>query len=84
MDITTFMTWFIGQVVNIFKWFFALLDSITLFGFSILDVLISCFIILPIGIHLFIAIVKVPVRDDRSVKSSDRSKRKGDSQNAQS
>lgn len=79
MDITSFMTWFVGQVVNIFKWFFNLLDSITMFGFSILDVLIACFILLPIGIQLFIAIVKVPGREfNRSVKSADRSKRKGD------
>lgn len=83
MDITNFMTWFVSQVVNIFTWLFNLLDSITMFGFSILDLLIAALILLPIGIQLFLAVIKTSNNSvDRSVRST-LDKKKGSDSNAQ-
>lgn len=48
MDISNFMSWFITQVVNIFKWFFNLLDSITFGGTSLLKVLVTIVILVPL------------------------------------
>ncbi len=84
MDITNFMTWFIQQFLNFISWFFTTLDSISMFGFSMLDFLLAM-ILLPVGVQLFIAIVKVPGREtERALKSSERANRKGSDHNAQS
>lgn len=48
MDISNFMIWFITQVVNIFKWFYNLLDSITFGGTSLLKVLVTIVILVPL------------------------------------
>lgn len=48
MDISNFMSWFITQVFNIFKWFYNLLDSITFGGTSLLKVLVTIVIIVPL------------------------------------
>lgn len=48
MDISNFMSWFITQVVNIFKWFYNLLDSITFGGTSLLKILVSIVILVPL------------------------------------
>lgn len=48
MDISNFMSWFITQVVNIFKWFYNLLDSITFGGTSLLKVLVTIVILVPL------------------------------------
>lgn len=49
MDITNFMTWFISKIVEMFSWFFGILDNITFMGTSLLKVcltisIISCLI----------------------------------------
>lgn len=48
MDISNFIIWFITQVVNIFKWFYNLLDSITFCGTSLLKVLVTIVILVPL------------------------------------
>lgn len=48
MDISNFMSWFITQVVNIFKWFYNLLDSITFGGTSLLKILVTIVILVPL------------------------------------
>ena len=48
MDISNFMSWFISQVFNIFKWFYNLLDSITFGGTSLLKVLVTIVILVPL------------------------------------
>lgn len=48
MDISIFMSWFITQVFNIFKWFYNLLDSITFGGTSLLKVLVTIVILVPL------------------------------------
>lgn len=48
MDITNFMTWFINQAVNMFSWFFNILDSITFMGTSLLKVCITIMILVPL------------------------------------
>lgn len=48
MDISNFMSWFITQVVNIFKWFYNLLNSITFGGTSLLKVLVTIVILVPL------------------------------------
>lgn len=48
MDISNFMSWFITHVFNIFKWFYNLLDSITFGGTSLLKVLVTIVILVPL------------------------------------
>lgn len=48
MDITIFMTWFVGQVVRMFTYFFNLLDSITFSGTSLLKVIVTIVILVPL------------------------------------
>lgn len=62
MDITSSMTFIFTQIFNIFKFVFDTLDSITMFGFSLLDFAIAL-IIIPVGINLLVAVGK---RTDRS------------------
>lgn len=45
MDITSFMTWFISQVVSIFSFMFTTLDSITFMGTSLLKVILTILIL---------------------------------------
>ncbi len=53
MDITNFMTWFVNQVVNIFSWFFGILDNIQFAGTSVLKVSITILILIPlVGVFL--------------------------------
>ena len=56
MDITNFMTWFINQVVNIFTWCFNLLDSITFAGTSLLRIIVTIMVLVPLlGVVLTIS-----------------------------
>lgn len=53
MDITNFMAWFVNQVINMFSWFFNILDSIQFAGTSVLRVLITIAILVPlVGVFL--------------------------------
>lgn len=73
MDITNFISWFVSQCVSMFSQLFSILDSVTLFGFSLLDFCLSIFILLPLGINLFIAISKnTALTEKRSYKSAER------------
>ena len=44
-DISDFMSWFIGQVVDMFSEIFSILDSITFAGTSLLKVLLTILIL---------------------------------------
>lgn len=57
MDITNTMSWIFTQFFNIFKFFFDTLDSIKMFGFSLLDFALSL-IIIPVGLNLLVAVGK--------------------------
>lgn len=57
MDITNFMTWFLNQFYNFVKFLLDTLDSIQMFGFSLLDFSIAILII-PVGLNLLVAIGK--------------------------
>jgi len=57
MDITNFMTWFLEQFYNLVKFVLDTLDSITMFGFSLLDFFLAM-ILIPIGLNLLVAIRK--------------------------
>ena len=57
MDISTSMTWIFSQFLRIMQFFFDTLDSVKMFGFSLLDFALAL-IILPIGLNLLVAIGK--------------------------
>lgn len=57
MDITNFMTWFFEQFYKFIKFFLDTLDSITMFGFSLLDFALAM-ILIPIGLNLLVAMSK--------------------------
>ncbi len=57
MDITNFMTWFLEQFYNLVKFVLDTLDSIKMFGFSLLDFILAM-ILIPIGLNLLVAISK--------------------------
>lgn len=48
MDITNFMTWFLGQIGTFFTWIYTTLDSFTFAGTSLLKVIITINIIIPL------------------------------------
>lgn len=55
MDITNFMSWFINQVVTMFTSIFNTLDSITFLGTSLLRLMVTLTILVPlIGVVLTI------------------------------
>lgn len=64
MDITNFMSWFINQVVNMFTWFFGILDSITFAGTSLLKVCIT------VSILGILIPVLLTIAQNFSIKSS--------------
>lgn len=71
MDITSFMAWFLNQVVSIFSWFFSTLDSITFAGTSLLRVSVTIVILVPL-VGVFLTLVKNPnVTVSRSERVSD-------------
>lgn len=47
MDISTFMSWFVSQVVNIFTYTFTTLNNITFGGTSLLKIIVFINIIVP-------------------------------------
>ena len=56
MDITEFMTWFVNQVVTIFTKSFEILNSIEFAGTSLLKVIITITILVPLlGVVLTIS-----------------------------
>lgn len=57
-DITTFIDWFIGLMILGVSNAFNILDSITLHGFSLLDISLAV-ILISLGITLFINVVHV-------------------------
>ncbi len=57
MDITSTMTWIFSQFLRIIQFFLDTLDSIKMFGFSLLDFALAL-IILPIGLNLLVAVGK--------------------------
>lgn len=76
-DITYFMNWFIDQVVKIFTFTFNTLDSITFWGFSLLDFIIGISVISAMLTVLFTfapktsSMITGKERSKRSRKGSD-------------
>lgn len=57
MDITVFMTWFVGCVVTIARWCWDMLDKITFMGTSLLDFSITL-VIIGVVLNLMFSLVK--------------------------
>lgn len=76
MDITEFMSWFVNQVVNMFSWFFNLLDSITFAGTSVLKVLIALMILSPLLAVVLTLSSNVSVIASRSEKVRENKERR--------
>lgn len=56
MDITYFISWFVNQVINIFSKSFQIMDSIKFAGTSLLKVIITITILVPLlGVVLTIS-----------------------------
>lgn len=73
MDITNFMTWFVSQCVDIFTWFFNILDSITFAGTSLLRVLVTIVILVPLlGVVLTLVNNNFNVTSSKSEKVSEK------------
>lgn len=76
MDITNFITWFINQVVIIFTKSFNILDSIQFAGTSLLKVIVTIVILVPLtGVVLTIS-QNVSVIGQRSEKIKERKSKK--------
>lgn len=80
-DITSFMNWFLDQVIKIFTFVFNTLDSITFWGFSLLDFIIGISVIGAMLTVLFTfapstsKMVTMSDRDKRSKKGSDKNEK---------
>lgn len=48
MDISAFITWFIAQVISMFTWIYNILNSITFAGTSLLKVIVTITILVPL------------------------------------
>lgn len=77
MDISNFMSWFIGQVVSIFTRLFAILQSIQFLGTNMLELIIAITILgalLPVILTIPTGMIKMGVNsafERRSVKKDD-------------
>lgn len=72
-NITTFMDWFINQIVNIFTWMTGQLDNIQIYGnVTLLDFTITITII---GIFITI-ILTLPQNANRMSSRAERNRRK--------
>ena len=73
-DISSFMSWFINQVVNIFKFSFETLDSITFGGTSLLRVILTILvlsILIPVVLTIAKGVDYVGSKSERVKKSYD-------------
>lgn len=70
MDITNFMSWFIGICVEMFTWVYNTLDSITFYGFSLLQFCISILIISTIIPIILTTAQNQSIRSERCGKTS--------------
>lgn len=73
-DISSFMTWFINQVIYIFKFCFDILDSITFSGTSLLRVILAIFILsvlIPVVLTIAKGVDYVGSKSERVKKSDD-------------
>lgn len=64
MDITNFLNWFITNVINLFVWFFNLLQSITFYGTNLLE---FCVAILILGVTMNVLLGLVQSRSIREI-----------------
>lgn len=74
MDISSFMSWFINQVISIFTKCFNILDNITFGGTSLLKVLVTIMILIPllsVVLTLFYNASSTGYRSGRSEKVKD-------------
>lgn len=82
MDITRFMTWFVNQVVSIFTKCFNILDSIKFAGTSLLNVIITIAILVPLVGVVFTISQNVSVigqKSERIRQSKERTQKDGKS-----
>lgn len=73
-DISSFMTWFINQVINIFKFCFDILDSITFSGTSLLRVFLTILVLsvlIPVVLTIAKGVDYVGFKSERVKKSDD-------------
>lgn len=77
MDISTFMSWFIQQVVRIFTFVFTTLNSITFAGTSLLKVIIFINIIVP---FLYL-VITIPISPNGALKEGKRQKERNEIKN---
>ena len=73
-DISSFMTWFINQVINIFKFCFDILDSITFSGTSLLRVFLTILVLsvlIPVVLTIAKGVDYVGSKSERVKKSDD-------------
>lgn len=82
-DITSFMTWFVSEVVKIFTSFFNILDGITFAGTSLLKVSITILILsalLPVVLTLSHSVNTFTSISEKRERNAEKAKRKkGDS-----
>lgn len=76
MDISNFMSWFLGQVLKIFTFCLGLLGNITFYGTSLLELIVS---LLVLGVVLDIIVISARSRAVRDVSRDRGSSSKGES-----
>ncbi|MBE6148632.1 MAG: hypothetical protein E7167_04005 [Firmicutes bacterium] len=76
MDISNFMSWFVSQVVSMFTWAFNLLDSITFGGTSLLKVLVTIMILVPLLSIVLTLFQNMTVVGEKSGRISERREQK--------
>lgn len=69
MDITSFINWFLDQFIKLFKFLFNTLDSITFNGISLLDYIITVFVLIPIVTTLFTLVTSDKLWNSKSERS---------------
>ncbi len=79
MDITAFMNWFLNMFLDIFKFIYDTLDSITFNGISLLKYLVSVLVLFPILTILFTLVTSEKIWDSKSERSKKTSKEESDS-----
>ena len=75
MDITRFITWFVNQVISIFTKSFNILDSIKFSGTSLLNVIITIVILVPLVGVVFTISQNVSVIGQKSERIREKKER---------
>lgn len=79
MDITNFIGWFIDVFLNIFKFIYNTLDSITFYNISLLQYMIAILVLFPILTLLFTLVTTQRVYENgRDIINERKEKEKND------